>query len=162
MDLEAVQAEIPTWPVQQREVGWVAFSPTFHLDGVSVAANDPIELIARVRDVVRVYAIVMGRGGQLLPRFQAVSLETITEVEGIEVDPDDPGAFSANILVTEAKVIDEVQIRVRPASSPIPDLATARMAGFEGDACPECGAMQMVRNGSCLKCMACGSTSGCS
>ena len=38
----------------------------------------------------------------------------------------------------------------------------AKAQGYEGDACSECGAMTMVRNGSCLKCMSCGSTSGCS
>ncbi|MEO0602951.1 MAG: vitamin B12-dependent ribonucleotide reductase, partial [Myxococcota bacterium] len=38
----------------------------------------------------------------------------------------------------------------------------ARAQGYEGDACDECGALTMVRNGSCLKCMSCGSTSGCS
>jgi ribonucleoside-diphosphate reductase alpha chain len=38
----------------------------------------------------------------------------------------------------------------------------ARLKGYEGDACPECGALTMVRNGSCLKCVTCGSTSGCS
>ena len=38
----------------------------------------------------------------------------------------------------------------------------ARMKGFEGDPCPDCGAMTLVRNGSCLKCNSCGSTTGCS
>ncbi len=38
----------------------------------------------------------------------------------------------------------------------------AKARGYEGDACPECGAMTMVRNGACLKCVSCGSTSGCS
>ncbi len=38
----------------------------------------------------------------------------------------------------------------------------ARMKGYEGDACPECGQFTMVRNGTCLKCMSCGSTTGCS
>lgn len=37
-----------------------------------------------------------------------------------------------------------------------------RAMGFTGDACPDCGGFQMVRNGSCLKCAACGATSGCS
>lgn len=41
-------------------------------------------------------------------------------------------------------------------------LSRARQQGYEGDACPECGAFTMVRNGSCLKCMSCGSTTGCS
>ncbi len=31
-----------------------------------------------------------------------------------------------------------------------------------GDPCPECAQFTMVRNGSCLKCDSCGSTSGCS
>ena len=34
--------------------------------------------------------------------------------------------------------------------------------GYTGDICPECQSMTMVRNGTCLKCMTCGSTSGCS
>jgi len=35
-------------------------------------------------------------------------------------------------------------------------------AGYTGDICTECQSMTMVRNGTCLKCMTCGSTSGCS
>ncbi|HMB00291.1 MAG TPA: hypothetical protein VKS21_04825, partial [Spirochaetota bacterium] len=34
--------------------------------------------------------------------------------------------------------------------------------GYSGDVCQECGSMAMVRNGTCLKCQNCGSTSGCS
>jgi ribonucleoside-diphosphate reductase alpha chain len=38
----------------------------------------------------------------------------------------------------------------------------ARMKGYEGDNCGECGNFTLVRNGTCLKCDTCGSTSGCS
>ncbi|MCF8473783.1 MAG: vitamin B12-dependent ribonucleotide reductase [Emcibacter sp.] len=38
----------------------------------------------------------------------------------------------------------------------------ARIKGYEGDACTECGNFTMVRNGTCLKCDTCGTTSGCS
>ncbi|MEQ8610638.1 MAG: vitamin B12-dependent ribonucleotide reductase, partial [Parvibaculum sp.] len=38
----------------------------------------------------------------------------------------------------------------------------ARMKGYEGEACGECGNFTMVRNGTCLKCDTCGGTSGCS
>ena len=38
----------------------------------------------------------------------------------------------------------------------------ARENGFTGDICTDCGSSQMVRNGTCLKCNACGSTTGCS
>ncbi|HJO69389.1 MAG TPA: hypothetical protein QF804_06870, partial [Rhodospirillales bacterium] len=38
----------------------------------------------------------------------------------------------------------------------------ARLRGYEGDSCAECGNFTLVRNGTCLKCMTCGGTSGCS
>jgi len=38
----------------------------------------------------------------------------------------------------------------------------AKLQGYEGDSCGECGNFTMVRNGTCLKCVTCGSTSGCS
>jgi ribonucleoside-diphosphate reductase alpha chain len=38
----------------------------------------------------------------------------------------------------------------------------ARMKGYVGDACNACGSFTLVRNGTCLKCDSCGSTSGCS
>jgi ribonucleoside-diphosphate reductase alpha chain len=39
---------------------------------------------------------------------------------------------------------------------------SARMQGYEGDPCPVCGHLTLVRNGTCLKCLTCGSTTGCS
>ncbi len=57
----------------------------------------------------------------------------------------------------------------------IPELATAptisgddstvkeaEKFGFVGDPCPECGQFTLVANGSCLKCVNCGATTGCS
>ncbi len=38
----------------------------------------------------------------------------------------------------------------------------ARIKGYEGEACGDCGNFTLVRNGTCLKCDTCGSTSGCS
>jgi len=38
----------------------------------------------------------------------------------------------------------------------------ARMRGYEGDSCGECGNFTLVRNGTCLKCQTCGATTGCS
>jgi ribonucleoside-diphosphate reductase alpha chain len=38
----------------------------------------------------------------------------------------------------------------------------ARLKGYEGDPCPSCGHFTLVRNGTCLKCDTCGSTTGCS
>jgi len=41
-------------------------------------------------------------------------------------------------------------------------IAEARLKGYEGDPCGGCGAFTLVRNGTCLKCVSCGATSGCS
>jgi len=40
--------------------------------------------------------------------------------------------------------------------------AEARLKGFEGDNCGSCGNFTLVRNGTCMKCNTCGSTTGCS
>lgn len=40
--------------------------------------------------------------------------------------------------------------------------AEAKMKGYVGDSCGECGNFTLVRNGTCLKCDTCGSTTGCS
>ena len=42
------------------------------------------------------------------------------------------------------------------------EVVKARERGYTGDICPECGSMTMVRNGTCLKCNTCGTTTGCS
>ncbi|HEX7216971.1 MAG TPA: vitamin B12-dependent ribonucleotide reductase, partial [Methylomirabilota bacterium] len=53
-------------------------------------------------------------------------------------------------------------------SGPVAELKTlsasemARLKGYEGDPCGDCGQFTMVRNGTCLKCITCGTTTGCS
>jgi ribonucleoside-diphosphate reductase alpha chain len=49
------------------------------------------------------------------------------------------------------------------STSPPPDLVIeAKIKGYEGDPCGECGNFTLVRNGTCMKCNTCGGTSGCS
>jgi len=47
-------------------------------------------------------------------------------------------------------------------SSALERAAEARVKGYEGESCRECGNFTLVRNGTCLKCDTCGGTSGCS
>ena len=53
---------------------------------------------------------------------------------------------------------------VKPSPTPISNVPRpeGRAFGFEGDPCPNCHAMMLVRNGSCFKCHSCGETTGCS
>jgi ribonucleoside-diphosphate reductase alpha chain len=49
------------------------------------------------------------------------------------------------------------------ASATSMDVRTkAKLQGYTGDPCGECGNYTLVRNGTCLKCNTCGGTSGCS
>ena len=49
-----------------------------------------------------------------------------------------------------------------PKQSAADKRAEARMKGYVGESCPECQNFTLVRNGTCLKCETCGSTTGCS
>ncbi len=50
----------------------------------------------------------------------------------------------------------------RASRSPMSVVERARLQGYTGDACGDCGSFTMVRNGTCTKCDTCGATSGCS
>jgi ribonucleoside-diphosphate reductase alpha chain len=60
------------------------------------------------------------------------------------------GLIAAGAAVMQ--VVDERLDRIREA----------RLKGYEGDACGDCGNFTLVRNGTCMKCATCGATSGCS
>jgi ribonucleoside-diphosphate reductase alpha chain len=48
------------------------------------------------------------------------------------------------------------------AASAVDPRTKAKMQGYEGDPCGDCGNYTLVRNGTCMKCNTCGATSGCS
>ncbi|KAB7740515.1 vitamin B12-dependent ribonucleotide reductase [Parvibaculum sedimenti] len=76
------------------------------------------------------------------------------------------GATATAAILDAAEHAEEmaVQATLRTESTTVSfsRVAEARMKGYEGEACSECGNFTMVRNGTCLKCDTCGSTSGCS
>jgi ribonucleoside-diphosphate reductase alpha chain len=83
------------------------------------------------------------------PRGGAVMI-TRSAQASIQVEDRTSPSGNGNGGVRVAAAVVSEQIRV------------ARMQGYEGDACSACGSFTMVRNGSCLKCVTCGGTSGCS
>lgn len=62
----------------------------------------------------------------------------------------------ASAQLSQTAVVAKAEPTVRE------QIAEARLKGYEGESCPECGQFTMVRNGTCMKCASCGSTSGCS
>jgi ribonucleoside-diphosphate reductase alpha chain len=53
-------------------------------------------------------------------------------------------------------------VGTKPANRTADRRAEAKLRGYEGSNCPECQNFTLVRNGTCLKCDTCGSTTGCS
>ncbi|WP_085905310.1 vitamin B12-dependent ribonucleotide reductase [Kiloniella majae] len=66
-------------------------------------------------------------------------------------------------VVTPAPTETVVETTTTKSANPrMEKVREARMKGYEGDSCPECGNFTLVRNGTCLKCDTCGGTTGCS
>ncbi|MFM8608175.1 MAG: vitamin B12-dependent ribonucleotide reductase [Hyphomicrobiales bacterium] len=74
--------------------------------------------------------------------------------QGLGIAPQALTVGSVENLAFEAPV-------AKPAKA-LDKRAEARMKGYVGESCPECANFTLVRNGTCLKCDTCGSTTGCS
>ncbi len=88
-----------------------------------------------------------------------VSEEVVSE-RLVELDKDKDPAKSYNYSLTSSEMKYQ-----KPASQGSLHQTKVRQAiekGYTGDVCTECQSLTMVRNGTCLKCMTCGATSGCS
>ena len=106
-------------------------------------------------------------------RFKLVEGEQSQAAPQKEAAASAPKAVMPSSTTTMLKPGTQVQAdagtevgKAEPARAEQPSkadqIALARMKGYEGESCSECGNFTMVRNGTCLKCDTCGSTSGCS
>jgi len=68
---------------------------------------------------------------------------------------------TASVTATSTTMVSETAITTGSATG-LDARVKAKMQGYEGDPCGECGNYTLVRNGTCMKCNTCGGTSGCS
>lgn len=140
--LARLRDELPGWKVHRAGPeggGWfIAHSPTFAHDGVAITGSTPEELIVRVRAMERILALALNRHG-----VKAVD----ATVGGVRFPASPPPPRTAREAVRGAG---------RPQLVPLPGGGT----GYTGEACGDCGSMQMVRTGKCMTCIACGSSAG--
>jgi ribonucleoside-diphosphate reductase alpha chain len=74
-----------------------------------------------------------------------------------------PRMDGATALKLEPELFTQVTpARTTPKRTTTDRRAEAKVRGYEGEDCRECGNFTLVRNGTCLKCDTCGGTSGCS
>ena len=69
---------------------------------------------------------------------------------------------SYNYGLETANIQSQQQVVAQEKRTMSTQIKQARQRGYTGDICPECHSMTMTRNGTCLKCITCGSTTGCS
>ncbi|CUJ95810.1 Vitamin B12-dependent ribonucleotide reductase [Shimia thalassica] len=85
---------------------------------------------------------------------------------GVDLGSSDPVA-TLQTLVPETGSLGVAQVATSAAAVTSGAVAMdarvkAKMQGYEGDPCGDCGNYTLVRNGTCMKCNTCGGTSGCS
>jgi len=72
------------------------------------------------------------------------------------------GGGQGQAIVVEAHAETSLTAETGETMSDGDRIAMARVQGYVGEACGDCGNFTLVRNGTCLKCDTCGATSGCS
>ncbi len=82
----------------------------------------------------------------------------------VEIEEEAKAESPPEIEAQIAKLADAVNQKAPRGilATPGNPRSDARIKGYEGDACPDCGQFTMVRNGACLKCDSCGASTGCS
>ena len=129
-------------------------------DGEGFPATDPA--LKAVRSVASQGYV---RGNFLVIRGAKDNAAAATAVETV-IGASTVGAVQVS-TVSETAAQETARVAVgsdvtESVDSRLGQVREARMRGYEGDACGECGNFTLVRNGTCLKCQTCGGTTGCS
>ncbi len=127
-------------------------------DGQGDLPEDAVETVRRYASkgfVRNQLLVVNGGAANGTTGMSAGATQTTTVTAGSVTQELVGSAGSAEAVAVETVVVREVDTRLERVRE-------ARMKGYEGDSCAECGNFTLVRNGTCLKCATCGSTSGCS
>jgi ribonucleoside-diphosphate reductase alpha chain len=93
--------------------------------------------------------------------FQGGNTSKSVATAGLEMAGALPGAVASGGATSFTSYM-QASTALATADTRIEQIRTARMKGYEGDSCGECGNFTLLRNGTCLKCDTCGGTSGCS
>ena len=95
--------------------------------------------------------------------FTAIDTTPMRPKASTVATPAAPSLVNPPVLATVGAPSGGGTSMQRGSAQPAAELAREALAkGYSGDACGTCGQFMLVRNGTCMKCDSCGSTSGCS
>lgn len=115
----------------------------------SVQGHDNIKMATSILDYV----------------FRLLGYEYLDREDLVQVKPQGPQAVLPGMVETKQENLTNVKTQSASQQTLTPSVdskETARAQGFTGDTCASCGSMKMKRNGSCMVCLECGTTTGCS
>ncbi len=116
-----------------------------------------------VRGIVRIgngNGAGRGNGGAYATNVNAVTELQSTAATAFATEGSTALKSSTEVMYQQATI---TKTAVKATARSVDDQRLeARLRGYEGEACHECQNFTLVRNGTCLKCDTCGSTSGCS
>ncbi len=135
--------------------GYVRGNPFVVVRGGAVAklADEPHAEHAHLHDHHQDAEELLAADGSVAEALSEIRASVLSASGAEAANP--VGAAMATIEAQLSVEVSEKDVYARRA-------AEARMKGYEGDACGTCGNFTLVRNGTCMKCNTCGSTSGCS
>ena len=123
------------------DVNNIDTSPT----GVGVRGDETTHKVASRGFVRRELKVVSGGGADNVSVLQTKNY--LDSYENEITDIDDESETNEVLVKQNSTISKEIEAKIK---------------GFEGEACGECGNFTLVRNGTCMKCNTCGATSGCS
>ncbi|MCB1043338.1 MAG: vitamin B12-dependent ribonucleotide reductase [Acidobacteria bacterium] len=99
--------------------------------------------------------------------FRELGFNYLSRHEYAHVPPspaveEDDDLDETDVEFSEIMKMTKVEIQTKGEAQATTHQRIARLKGYEGDPCPDCGNLTLVRNGTCLKCDTCGATTGCS
>jgi ribonucleoside-diphosphate reductase alpha chain len=131
-----------------------------HFDDIGGGVDEGRPNVQPARQEVADPAIAMikqfSSTGYLRKRLPSELLVLTGGMSGQDADVATMGVESVGVSMATATAVGSV------ASAVMGRVAEARMKGYQGDSCGDCGNFTLVRNGTCMKCDTCGATSGCS
>jgi ribonucleoside-diphosphate reductase alpha chain len=149
-----------------------------------VKLNDRIKMSTSIIDYIfRELAITyLGRNDLAQVVAEDLRMDSVKrdeqDAECADSEPADPQALASSAISTDffparrgngngrhgngnGNIASKVELK-RETTVTYTTVELARLQGYEGDPCQSCKEFKLVRNGTCLKCMGCGATSGCS
>jgi ribonucleoside-diphosphate reductase alpha chain len=106
--------------------------------------------------------LVVVEGGAAVVRTDTTMLATATATARAATSEIALEARRSANPVAQTIEIVEREVSISTTALRARKVAEARIKGYEGDACGNCGNFTLVRNGTCMKCDSCGTTTGCS